>query len=311
MRAALCKSFDGPEAIVVESLPDPEPAPGEVIVRVKAAALNFLDTLIVRGKYQFKPELPFSPAAEFAGVVAKIGRGISGWSIGQRVCGSMGWGAARELIAVKAETLIAVPDAVDDRVAATVNITYGTAFHGLKDRGHLKEGETVAVLGASGGAGLAAVEIAKQMGAKVIAAASSPEKLAVCQAHGADLLLDYSTSDLKQTLRGLTDGRGVDLVYDCVGGDYAEAALRSIAWEGRFLVVGFAAGSIPRIPLNLLLLKGCDIAGVFFGEFVRRNPAGHGANMEQVLSWIVAGRLKPHISAPSGCWMGASRRGRL
>jgi NADPH2:quinone reductase len=281
----------------VEEIPDPEPAAGEILVRVRAAALNFLDTLITRGKYQFKPELPFSPAAEIAGTVEKIGPGVREFAVGQRVCAHLGWGGARELVSVPEQRAIAVPDDVGFEVAASLNITYGTAMHGLVDRGRLEPGETVAVLGASGGAGLAAVEVAKQLGATVIAAASTEEKLEVCRGHGADLLINYSDTDLKQALRDLTGGRGVDVVYDCVGGDYSEPALRSIAWQGRFLVVGFAAGSIPRIPLNLLLLKGCELAGVFFGEAARRQPLAHRRNMERVLEWVASGRIRPHIHA--------------
>jgi NADPH2:quinone reductase len=297
MKAALCKSLEGPSALVVEDIDKPDPGPGEVVVRIKAAALNFLDTLITRGKYQYKPEPPFSPAAEVAGVVEEIGAGASGFAIGERVCGYLGWGGARELVAVPAVQLVPVPGRVSDVVAAGVNVTYGTAMHGLVDRARLRAGETVAVLGAAGGAGLAAVEIAKRIGARVIAVASSADKLALCRRHGADAGLDYSTTDLKQGLRELTAGRGVDIVYDCVGGDSAEAALRAIAWMGRYLVVGFAAGAIPKIPLNLLLLKSCDVSGVFWGEATRRNPAAHRANMGTVLSWIAEGRLAPHIHA--------------
>ena len=297
MKAALCKSLDGPDAIAVEELPDPMPGPGEVRVRVRAAALNFLDTLITRGKYQFKPELPFSPGAEIAGEIDKLGPGVEGPAVGQRVCANLGWGGARELVIARPEQLFSVPDAVSNVAAAGISVTYGTAMHGLKTRARLKAGETVAVLGAAGGAGLAAVEIAKQLGAKVIAVASTPEKLEVCRQHGADLLLNYTTTDLKQGLRDLTDGRGVDVVYDCVGGDHSEAALRSIAWRGRFLVVGFAAGSIPRIPLNLVLLKGCDIVGVFVGAATRRDPEGHRSNIETVLKWVAAGSLRTHTHA--------------
>ncbi len=297
MKAALCKSLDGPDAIVIEEIADPVPAPGEVVVRVRAAALNFLDTLITRGKYQFKPELPFSPAAEISGVVEALGDGVTDLKIGQRVCGYIAWGGAREKVAVPAHLMIPVPDGVSDTAAAGVCVTYGTAIHGLKDRGGLKAGERVAVLGASGGAGLAAVEISKLMGAHVIAVASSSEKLEVCRAHGADDLLNYATTDLKTGLRELTGGKGVDVVYDCVGGDYAEAALRSIAWGGRFLVIGFAAGTIPKIPLNLLLLKNAATIGVFWGEMIMREPDRHRANMVEVLGWVAQGRLKPHVHA--------------
>lgn len=297
MKAALCKSLGGPDAIVIEDVPDPVPGPGEVLVHVKAAALNFLDTLITRGKYQIKPELPFSPAAEVAGVVEQVSADVDGLAVGQRVCGYLGWGGAREKIVAKAMHLVPVPNGVSDEVAAGVSVTYGTAMHALKDRGRLKPGETVAVLGASGGAGLAAVEIAQLMGAHVIAAASSEEKLAVCRRHGADEILDYSVTQLKQGLRDLTDGRGADVIYDCIGGEHSEAALRSIAWMGRFLVIGFAAGSIPRIPLNLVLLKSCDLVGVFWGDATSRDPARHRTNMVAVLEWIAAGRLEPHIHA--------------
>ena len=297
MKAALCKTLGGPGEIVVEDLPDPVAGPGEVVVRVRAVALNFLDTLISRGKYQYKPELPFSPAAEIAGVVESVGPGGHRLRAGQRVCGYLGWGGARQKLATKGDMLVAVPDGVDDAAAAGISVTYGTAMHGLRDRGHLKAGETLAVLGASGGAGLAAVEIGKLMGARVVAVASSAEKLAVCKAHGADDLLDYSAKDLKTGLREITGGRGADVVYDCVGGDFAEAAVRSIAWGGRLLVVGFAAGPIPKLPLNLLLLKNAAAVGVFWGEMATRTPEVQRRNMEEVLGWVAAGKLKPHVSA--------------
>ncbi|WP_068463006.1 NADPH:quinone oxidoreductase family protein [Hyphomicrobium sulfonivorans] len=295
MKAALCKSLDGPAGVLVEEIPTPQPAAGEVLVRVKAAALNFFDTLITRGKYQFKPELPFSPAGEIAGVIEALGEGVSGVAVGDRVAAYVGWGGAREQVIVQADQLVAIPEGVSDEVAAGIAVTYGTAMHGLKDRGHLQAGETVAVLGAAGGAGLAAVEIAKLMGARVIAVASSEEKLAVARAHGADDAVDYAGRDLKDGLKALTGGRGVDVVYDCVGGDSAEASLRAMAWQGRFLVIGFASGDIPKIPLNLLLLKGCDAIGVFWSEAVKRDPAGHRENMRQVLQWVAEGRLAPRI----------------
>jgi len=295
MKAALCKSLDGPAGITVENLPDPVAAPGEAIVRVEAAALNFLDTLITRGKYQYKPELPFSPSAEFAGIVDSVAPGVTDVRPGQRVFGYVGYGAAREMLAVATERLIPLPDGVSTEVGATLTVTYGTAIHGLRDRGRLQAGETVAVLGASGGAGLAAVEVAKLLGARVIAVASSPEKLEVCKQRGADLTIDYSQSDLKTALRELTDGRGVDVVYDCVGGEHAEPAVRAMAWGGRFLVVGFAAGQIPKIPLNLLLLKSCDLVGVFWGESTRRDPAGHRRNMVDIARWVAEKKLAPHI----------------
>lgn len=297
MKAALCKSLDGPEAIVIDEIADPVPAAGEVVVRVRAAALNFLDTLITRGKYQFKPDLPFSPAAEIAGVVETVSADVRDLKPGQRVCGYIAWGGAREKVAVPAKLMIPVPEGVSDAAAAGISVTYGTAMHGLKDRGGLKAGESVAVLGASGGAGLAAVEVAKLIGARVIAVASSAEKLAICRTHGADDLLNYAETDLKTGLRELTGSKGVDVVYDCVGGDYSEAALRSIAWGGRLLVIGFAAGAIPKIPLNLFLLKNAAAIGVFWGEMIMREPEQHRANMIDVLKWCAEGRLKPHVHA--------------
>lgn len=296
MKAALCKSLDGPAGVAVEEIADPVAGPGEAVVAVRAAALNFFDTLITRGKYQTKPELPFSPSGEIAGVVESVGPGVTCVSVGDRVAASMGYGGARERIAVAAESLIPIPEGASDVVASGISVTFGTAIHGLKDRGHVQAGDWVAVLGASGGAGQAAVEIAKLMGARVIAAASG-DKLEVCRALGAEVVIDYDAGDLKQALRDATGGHGVDVVYDCVGGKYAEPAVRALAWEGRFLVVGFAAGDIPKLPLNLLLLKGAEAVGVFWGEAVRRAPQRHRANMIEVLDWIAAGKLAPRIHA--------------
>lgn len=295
MKAALCKSLDGPEGVSVEEIAAPEAGPGQVVVRVHAAALNFFDTLITRGKYQTKPKLPFSPGGEIAGVVESLGAGVTGVAVGDRVAAALTYGGAREKVVLPAESLIPIPANVSDAVASGVCVTFGTAIHGLKDRGHLKAGETVAVLGASGGAGQAAIEIAKLMGARVIAAASSDEKLALSKTLGADDLVNYDAVNLKDALKELTGGRGVDVVYDCVGAAYAEPAIRALAWEGRFLVVGFAAGEIPKIPLNLLMLKGAAAIGVFWGEAVRRNPAAHRANMIEVLDWVAAGKLAPRI----------------
>jgi len=296
MKAALCKSLDGPEAVVIEEIADPVAGPGEAVVRVRTAALNFFDTLITRGKYQTKPALPFSPSGEIAGVVESVGPGVTDVKAGDRVAAAVGYGGAREKVVVPAESLIPIPAGVSDEVASAVSVTFGTAIHGLKDRGHVTAGDTVAVLGASGGAGQAAVEIAKLLGARVIAAAQG-DKLEVCRALGADELVDYDSADLKETLKAITGGKGVDVVYDCVGGKYAEPAVRALAWEGRFLVVGFAAGEIPKIPLNLLMLKGADAVGVFWGEAVRRNPERHRANMIEVLGWVADGKLVPRIHA--------------
>lgn len=297
MKAALCKSLDGPEAVVVEEIADPVAGAGEAVVRVHAAALNFFDTLITRGKYQTKPSLPFSPSGEIAGVVESLGPGVTGIAVGDRVAAAVGYGGAREKVVVGADALIPIPASVSDEVASAVSVTFGTAIHGLKDRGRVKPGETVAILGASGGAGQAAIEIAKAMGARVIAAASSDDKLEICRALGADEVVNYDAVDLKEALKTLTGGRGVDVVYDCVGGPYAEPAVRALAWQGRFLVVGFAAGDIPKLPLNLLMLKGADAIGVFWGEAVKRDPAGHRANMIDVLRWVSEGKLAPRIQA--------------
>ncbi len=295
MKAALCKSLDGPDAIVIEDIADPIPKAGEAVIRVHAAALNFLDTLVVRGKYQSKPQLPFSPASEFAGVVEALGPGVTGVSRGDRVFGFGQVGAAREKMAVAATTLIKIPNGVSDEIAAGIAVTYGTGLHGLKDRGNLQPGETVAVLGASGGAGLAAVELAKLMGAKVVACASSDEKLAICKSRGADVLINYTKGDLKDALREASGGKGVDVVYDCVGGPFAEPAIRAMNWAGRYLVIGFAAGEIPKIALNLLLLKSSSLVGVFWGASVQRDPKGNAKNMEQIVRWVADGKLKPHI----------------
>lgn len=297
MKAALCTSLKGPDGITIEDMERPKAGPDEVVIRVKAAALNFFDTLVTRGKYQFKPELPFSPAGEIAGTIAEVGKDISGLKIGDRVAAYIGWGGAREYVTAVASAVVKIPANVDDDIAAGLAITFGTAIHGLKDRADLAPGETVAVLGASGGAGLAAVEIAALMGARVIAMASSDEKLEICKDHGAEITINHNEIDLKEELRRVTDGQGVDVVYDCVGGDFAEAAIRALAWEGRFLVVGFASGVIPKVPLNLLLLRGGDARGVFWGESVKRDPKGHRSNMETLLNWVSDGSLKPRIHA--------------
>jgi NADPH2:quinone reductase len=297
MKAALCKSLDGPSALVIEDCADPVAAAGQAVVRVSAVGLNFADTLITRGKYQYKPELPFSPGAEIAGRIEALGAGVTGFKAGERVMAYVTWGGAAEKIAVDQSALVRVPDAASDEVAAAVSVTYGTAMHGLIERGDLKGGETVVVTGAAGGAGQAAIEIAKLLGARVIAVASSAEKLAIAKAAGADEGVLFPGTDLKDAVKALTGGKGADVVYDCIGGEAAEPLVRALNWKGRFLVVGFAAGEIPKIPLNLVLLKGADIRGVFWGEAVRRSPEGHVAHMKQVLTWVSDGRLKPKVHA--------------
>ncbi len=298
MRAWRITQLGDPEqALELAEVEEPKPGPGEVVIGVRAAALNFFDTLIIQGRYQYKPDFPFSPGAECSGVVAALGEGVRGWAEGDRVIAHLGWGACRERVVAKAERLVLIPEGVTDEQAAGLTVTYGTSLHALKDRARLEAGETLAVLGAAGGVGLSAVEIGKLMGAQVIACASSPDKLDLARRHGADLVLDYTAEDLKEGLKRLTQGRGVDVIYDPVGGDLAEPALRAIAWEGRYLVVGFAGGAIPKIPLNLLLLKGCDMQGVFWGAFVDRNPAGHAANMADLLEWVAQGKLSAHVDA--------------
>lgn len=295
MRAVLCETLGPPSGLVMRDLDEPVPGAGEVAVKVRAAALNFFDTLIIAGQYQYRPELPFSPGAEFCGTVAAVGAGVDGFAPGDLVAGFPGWGACRETVVVPTRKLVHVPAGADPDQAAGLIVTYATTLHALADRARLQPGETLAVLGASGGAGAAAVEIGRIMGARVIAAASSPDKLDFCRSIGADEVIDYSREDLKERLKELTGGKGADVVYDPVGGDHAEAALRSTAWRGRYLVVGFAAGSIPKIPLNLVLLKGCDVLGVFWGRFSEVEAEADRANIARLLAWLAEGRLKVAI----------------
>jgi NADPH2:quinone reductase len=297
MKAVLCKTFGPPESLVIEDVPSPIAGPGEVVVAVKAASLNFPDVLIIQNKYQVKPPLPFSPGSEMAGIVKEVGDGVTNLKPGDRVMSVTGYGAFAEEVKIDAKKVLPIPAGMNDVTAAAFPLTYGTSDHALSDRGQLKRGETLLVLGAAGGVGIAAIEIGKAIGARVIACASSDEKLAVCRAHGADATINYSSADLREQIKQLTDGRGADVVYDAVGGPYTEPALRSIAWRGRLLVVGFAAGEIPKIPLNLALLKGCDIVGVFWGSFVERDPAGHRANTRQIIDWVVSGKLSAHVQA--------------
>ncbi|AWN46235.1 NADPH:quinone oxidoreductase [Methylobacterium terrae] len=295
MKALLCKALGGPEDLVIEDVPDPVPGPGEALVRVSVAALNFFDTLIIAGRYQVKPDLPFSPGAEACGVIEALGPGVEAFRVGERVIVHLGYGACRERVVAPVSGLTRVPEGVSDEQAAGLSVTYGTSLHALQDRANLKPGETLAVLGATGGVGLAAVELGHAMGARVIACASSAEKLDLAKAHGADLTLDYSQEPLRDGLKRLGGEAGIDVVYDPVGGAYSEPALRSLNWKGRFLVVGFAAGEIPRIPLNLALLKGIDIQGVFWGAFLKREPEGHAANQARLLALVREGRLSAKV----------------
>jgi NADPH2:quinone reductase len=296
MKAVLCKQFGPPESLVVEELPSPKAGAGEVVVSMRAASLNFPDVLIIQNKYQFKPPLPFSPGSELAGVVKEVGEGVAGHKPGDRVIAFTTYGAFAEEVKVDAGRLVPIPEGMDFNSAAAFLLTYGTSDHALRDRGMLKAGETLLVLGAAGGVGLAAIEIGKALGAHVIACASSADKLEVCKQHGADDAINYATEDMRERIKELTGGRGVDVVYDAVGGPYTEPALRSTAWRGRLLVIGFAAGDIPKIPLNLPLLKGCSIMGVFWGDFARREPKAFAASIAQLGAWFRAGKLKPHVS---------------
>lgn len=297
MKALLCTQFGPPHLLEYRDTPPPTAAPGQVIVAVHAASVNFPDVLIIENKYQFKPPLPFSPGSELSGVVTEVGEGVPHVKAGDRVMAFTTYGAFAEQVAVDATRVLPIPDGMDFRTAAALLLTYGTMDHALRDRGALRRGETVLVLGASGGIGLAAIEIAKAAGARVVACASSDDKLAVCRAHGADEVINYATADLREEVKRHTAGRGVDVIVDPVGGPYTEPALRSIAWRGRLLVVGFAAGDIPKIPLNLTLLKGCAIVGVFWGDFLRREPEAFAASVDQLGRWYAEGKIKPHISA--------------
>jgi NADPH2:quinone reductase len=297
VKAVLCKAFGPPESLVVEDVPSPIPGPGEVVISVKAASVNFPDVLIIQNKYQFKPALPFSPGSEAAGVVKDVGDGVTSVKPGDRVMAFTTYGAFAEEVRTEARRLLPIASGMDDVTAAAFVLAYGTADHALRDRGLLQAGETLLVLGAAGGVGIAAVEIGKAVGARVIACASTSDKLAVCRDHGADATIDYTTDDLRERIKDLTDGKGVDVVFDPVGGRYTEPALRSTAWRGRVLIVGFAAGDIPAIPLNLVLLKGCSIAGVFWGEFARREPERFSDSMRCLERWYTERKIRPYVSA--------------
>jgi NADPH2:quinone reductase len=297
MRAVLCTHFGTPNELELADIPAPKAAAGEAVVRVKAAALNFFDTLIIAGKYQHKPPFPFSPASEFAGIVESVGTGVTNIAVGDPVIGNMGWGAAREAVAIEADQLAKLPESLDFERAAGLTVTYGTTLYALRERAQLRPGETLAVLGASGGTGLAAIELGKMMGARAIACASSDEKLAFARAHGADESVNYERENLRDALKRLGGEHGIDVVYDPVGGTYAEPAVRSLAWLGRYLVVGFAAGEIPKIPLNLTLLKSCDIRGVFWGAWTKREPQLQRALMTDLARWCAEGKLSAHVHA--------------
>jgi NADPH:quinone reductase len=293
----VCKELGPPEKLVIEQVPSPRPGKAQVVVSVKAAGVNFPDTLIIQGKYQFKPSPPFSPGGEVAGVIKEVGEGVTGVKPGDRVIAASTFGGFAEEMLADADKVIAMPAPMDFIPASAFVLTYGTSYHALKDRAHLQPGETLLVLGASGGVGLAAIQIGKALGAKVIAAASSGAKLQVCKDNGADELINYASEDLRARIKAITAGRGVDVVYDPVGGAYSEPALRDMAWNGRFLVVGFAAGDIPKVPLNLPLLKGCSIVGVFWGAFTKTEPDNNRRNNAELMQLYLQGKVKPHIHA--------------
>ena len=295
MKAIRCKEFGPPAALVFEEIPDLKPKENEVLVAVKACGINFPDTLIIQGLYQFKPELPFTPGSDIAGIVKEVGTEVKHLKVGDEVFGFVQNGGFAEEVVVPANTCFLKSKKMDFPIAASFMVAYGTSYHALKDRAKLAKGETLLVLGASGGVGLAAVELGKLMGASVIAAASTEEKLQLCREYGADHTINYSTEDLKSTIKKLTDNKGVDVIYDPVGGEYSEMAFRGIAWGGRFLVVGFASGSIPKMPLNLPLLKTASIVGIFWGDFAMKNPKQNMENTRILIKWVEEGKLRPHI----------------
>ena len=295
MKAIQCLQFGLPDSLVLAEVSIPTIKPEEVLIQVKACGVNFPDVLIIQNKYQFKPTLPFSPGGEVSGTISSVGENVKHLKKGDKVVALCGWGGFAEYVAVKANRVFRVPNELDFISAACTLYTYGTSYHALKDRAQIKSGETLLVLGAAGGVGLAAVELAKIMGATVIAAASSDEKLAVCKAMGAQHVINYSTEDLRARIKAITNDKGVDVIYDPIGGPIAEQALRSIAWRGRYLVVGFASGIIPSFAANLPLLKGASIVGVFWGSFAEREPEPSMQNFLQLLTWIKEGKINQHI----------------
>jgi NADPH2:quinone reductase len=296
MKALICREYGPPENLSVQDMPDLQPGPGEVVVRVRAAGVNFPDALIVQNLYQFKPTPPFSPGGETAGEVLAVGEGVQRVKVGDKVIALTIWGGFAEQVLAKQDQVIPMPEGLSFEVAGSLLLTYGTCLHGLRDRAALQPGQTVLVLGAAGGIGIATIELAKALGARVIAAASSAEKLATCRAKGADEVINYREQNLRDEVKRLTGGQGVDVVMDPVGGDYAEQALRSMAWRGRYLVVGFTDGQIPRLPLNLVLLKGCAIVGVFWGDFIRREPKAAQVDLRDLMQMLEQGKIKPLIS---------------
>jgi|TARA_B110001454_G_C12693389_1_gene423237 NADPH2:quinone reductase len=295
MKAIVCNQFGLPNTLGYTDVETPQPKEGEVLISVKACSVNFPDTLIIQGKYQFRPAFPFSPGSDIAGIVEKLGENVQHLKVGDTVVGFVPFGGFAEKAIVKAKDCFPKPKGMSMVHASAFLLAYGTSYHALKDRANLQKGETILILGASGGVGLTALELAKLMGAKVIAAASTNEKLELCKQFGADEVINYTTESLKDRVKEITNGKGVDVIYDPVGGHFSELALRAIAWKGRHLVIGFANGEIPKIPINLTLLKGASIVGVFWGAFAQKEPKKSLENIQQLLTWFIKGELKPHI----------------
>jgi len=295
MKAVLCKSFGLPENLTVEEIPSLKAEDGEVIISVKACGLNFPDTLIIQGKYQFKPDFPFSPGGEISGIIKEVGHGVTHLKIGDKVMYGAVFGGFAEEVKANAKSVFKIPPTMDFITAASSMLTYGTSYHALVNRAKLQQGETILVLGAAGGVGTAAIQIAKELGATIIAAASTDEKLDFCKENGADFTINYTSENLKDRVKEITNKKGVDVIYDPIGDKFSEPALRAIAWKGRYLVVGFAAGEIPKIPLNLVLLKGCQIMGVFWGAFFKNEPQQNAENMATIVKWFALGKLKAKI----------------
>jgi NADPH:quinone reductase len=296
MKSLMCESFGPPEGLALREVAVPQPEEGQVLIHVHASGLNFPDTLIIQDKYQIKAPLPFAPGGELAGVIAAVGPGVTRFAVGDRVAALTHWGGFADYAIAQEDRTTKVPETMDLDTASAFTLVYGTAFYALKQRGGLRPGETILILGASGGVGLAAVEIAKAMGARVIAGASTAEKLALARRFGVDEMVNYAETDLNAAVKALADN-GVDVVYDPVGDKLADPAFRTIGWGGRYLVIGFAGGQIPALPLNLALVKGAAIIGVFWGDFVARQPADHQANMAELYALHAEGKLKPLISA--------------
>ena len=300
MKAVLCESFGPAENLTLADIEAPQLLPGHVIVEIRACALNFPDVLMIEGKYQSLPPFPFTPGGEFAGVVSEVADDVENWQLGDEVFGACGHGAMAEQICVSAKSLRAKPQSMGFAQASGISTTYGTSYYALKQRANLQAGETLLVLGAAGGVGLAAVELGKAMGARVIAAASSPEKLQIAQQAGADNLIDYSDGELKEKVKSLTEGKGADVIYDPVGGPMFDQCMRCINWGGRVLIVGFVGGDIPKVPTNLILLKSCQVVGVFYGAFSGRFPAENQQNFVEIIDMFNSGNLKALVGGEYG-----------